>query len=141
VLSNDSGAALFAESNLVPGRKGTKCIVVTYTGSAAARVRLSAAITGGNALGQYLDLTVSRGTGGDRSCTGFNSVESNIYVGTLAGMATAHPDFAGGAGTWDPLVGQASQSATYKFDWELQDNNNAQGKTVDATFTWDAQNS
>ena len=137
---DDSGSALFAESNLVPGNGGTKCIVVTYTGSAAAQVRLSAAITGGDTLGQYLDLTVSRGTGGDRDCAGFQQVEP-VYAGTLTGMTLAHTDFADGAGTWDPLVGQASQSATYRFDWELQDEDDAQGKTVRAAFTWDAENS
>jgi len=138
---DDGGAALFAEPNLVPDRTGTKCIVVTYTGSTAAKVRLSAKITGGHDLGQYLDLTVSRGTGGDRSCTGFQEVEADVYAGTLAGMATAHPDFVDGAGTWDPVVGQVSQSATYRFVWKLQDDDDAQGLDVGATFTWDAKNS
>lgn len=133
---NDNGTAMFNESGLVPGRTGTRCIVVTYTGSVPSNVRLSAQITGGTGLGAYLDMTVARGTGSSADCSDFASTES-VYTGTLDAMAATHRDFASGAGTWQPTTGQ---TATYRFRWTLRDDNAAQGRTVQSTFTWEAQN-
>lgn len=135
---NDSGAAMFAETALKPGSTGSRCIVVTYDGNLAANVRLRAATTGGTGLGDYLNLTVNRGTGGAADCSDFASTEA-VYGGTVTGLATTHSTFATGAGSWAPTG--AGQASTYRFTWTLADNNNAQGKSVQSTFTWEAQNS
>lgn len=137
IRDGDLGNALFTASALTPGNGGTRCIVVTYDGSVAANVKLYSAITGGTGLGQYLDLTVQRGTG-LADCSDFASTE-NVYTGTVAGLAANHSTFGTGRGTWAPTG--ADQRATYRFSWTLQDDNAAQGKDVHATFTWEAQNS
>lgn len=137
ITDNDAGSALFNVSGLVPGDTQTKCIAVTYNGSEAAAVKLYARIDGGTGLGDYLNLQVTRGTGGDASCTGFTAGE-NVYTGTLSNMASTNTSFATGAGTWAP-TGPA-QTATYRLTYTLQDDNNAQGKNVQSTFTWEAQN-
>lgn len=138
LTDNDAGVAMFDESALVPGSGGQRCIVVTYGGDVAADVRHFAAVTGGTGLGSYLDMTVQAGSGGAADCSDFSSVQS-IYTGTLDGLTTTHPDFANGAGGWSPTG--SGQTRTYRFAWALQDNNSAQGLSVQARFTWEARNS
>lgn len=140
ITDDDSGTALFSATGLVPGDTGTNCVVVRYDGSAVpARVRLSGAAAGGT-LGQYLDLTVQRGSGtaatGFGDCTGFSATET-LYTGTVAGFATSHGSFATGVGTWNPSA--TGQESVYRFTWTLQDDNAAQGASVNATFTWEAR--
>jgi hypothetical protein len=137
LTDDDAGTALFDEPGLAPGVGGDRCIVVTYDGTVAADVRLYSQVTDGG-LGSYLGLTVRRGSGSDRECGDFVSDEE-LYDGTVAGLATAHSSFGTGAGTWAPSG--AGQSVTYQFEWQLEGDNGAQGKSVEAAFTWEAQNS
>src|SRR6058998_1719961 len=56
ILSDDdSGSAMLSLANAKPGDSDTSCIVVTYTGSLAATVRLYGTTTG-TGLDQYLDM-------------------------------------------------------------------------------------
>jgi hypothetical protein len=138
LTDNDSGTALFSETALKPGSTGSRCIVVTYNGTLAASVKLRGAISAG-ALGQYLDLTVRRGSGSQVDCTDFTTtLVPPEYTGTVGDLATNHSTFLTGVGTWAPTG--AAQSATYQLTWTLQDNNAAQGQSVQAAFTWEAQN-
>src|SRR4051794_4205624 len=59
---NDSGSALFSLAGMKPTDAAvSRCIKVTYTGSAAAGVDIyRSALTG--SLGTYLNLTITRGT-------------------------------------------------------------------------------
>jgi hypothetical protein len=138
LTDNDAGVAMFNESGLVPGNGGQRCIVVTYGGTLAADVRHYASITGGTGLGTWLDMNVQAGTGAQADCSDFTSSQ-NVYSGTLAGLAGTHTNFASGAGTWAPTG--PGQTRTYRFAWELQDTNSAQGLSVQAQFTWEARNS
>jgi hypothetical protein len=135
---NDSGVAMFNATALAPGDGAQRCIVVTYDGNLAADVKLFGVLEpGGTGLENYLDLTVQRGSGTSADCTGFTSTET-VYGGTLGGFLADHTAFSDGAGTWAPTG--AGQSSTYRFAWSLQDNNDAQGKNVEASFVWEAQN-
>jgi hypothetical protein len=144
---DDSNTALFSATNLKPGATGTKCIVVSSTGSLPASVRLygtSPATT--LALSTYLDLVVDEGTGGTfagsgpSSRTGFTSA-SNAYTGTLAAFGTGKTNFASEVGTWAPAAG--NQTRTYRFAYTVNSTipNSAQGGTAAIGFTWEAQNS
>ena len=131
---------MFSVSAMSPGQTITKCITATYEGSLDASVKLYGAITAGDGLGTYLNLTVYRGTGGAfGDCTGFTSAQT-AYNGTLAGFVSAHSSFGTGAGTWTPTGGAPDDDMTYEFVVSLQDNNAAQGLSATATFTWEAQN-
>ena len=145
---DDTNVALFTAANLKPGSTGTKCIVVTSSGSLASTVRLYAtAYSTTNALGANLNLVIDEGAGGSfatsgpTSCTGFTSA-ANDYTGTLAGFAAAKTGFATGVSAWAP-TGTASESKTFRFTYTVDaaTPNSAQGGTAAAGFTWEAQNS
>jgi predicted ribosomally synthesized peptide with SipW-like signal peptide len=150
LTDDDAGTAMLTLANAKPGDSDTSCIIVTYTGTLPANVRLYGT-TGGTGLDQYLDLVVTRGTkapGGFDSCAGFAADATNyigagagvIYNGTLQGWADNYA-----AGLVDPTPGTPElwtnpESHTYRFVITVQDNNAAQGLTATQTFTWEARN-
>jgi hypothetical protein len=137
LTDNDSNIALFTAAGLKPGDSGTKCMVVTYTGSLTAAVRLYTTSYSDNGLAQYLTFTVDEGTGGDAACTGFTP-GTNLYTGTLNGFSSKS-SYATGVSAWAPAGGSGA-TKTYRFSWTLQDNDLAQNKSSAAMFTWEAQN-
>ena len=143
---DDTNTAMFTATLLTPGSTGTKCIVVTSTGSLASTVKLYATgYSTTNALGTYLDMVIDEGTGGTfatsgpTSCTGF-TFGANDFTGTLAAFAAAKTSFASGVSSWAPAGG--AQSKTFRFTYTL----NAaapigtQSGTASIGFTWGAQN-
>jgi hypothetical protein len=137
LTDNDSGVALFNATGLKPGSTDTKCMVVTYTGSLTAAVRLYATTYSDNGLAQYLTFAVDEGTGSAADCSDF-TLGTNLYTGTLSGFS-GKSSYATGVSAWTP-AGGSNATKTYKFSWTLQDNDLAQGKSSAATFTWEAQN-
>ena len=140
---NDLGAAMYSVSNKKPGDSVQACITLTYTGSLAADVKLYTASTIG-ALGQYLDLTIDKGSGSPAfpGCTGF-TLGSNIFSGTLQSFASGHNSYATGVVAYPGSQTQWNQNDTlvYRFTLTLQNNNAAQGlSTGSHSFTWEAQN-
>lgn len=138
---DDSNSAMFTASNLKPGSTGSKCIVVTSSGSLASTVKLySTNYSTTKSLADNLDLKVEEGTGGTfSSCTGFTA-GSTVFTGTAAAFG-AKTDFASGVGTWAPNGGNATK--TYKVTYTLNANtpDSAQGGTAAVGFTWESQNS
>lgn len=138
---DDSSTALFSLSGLKPGNTGTKCIVVTFTGSLASTVKLymTAASSSGTA-GTYIDLTIDEGTGGSfaAGCGSFVA-GTRIYSGTLANFATTSTGFASGVGTFAPAAN--GNTKVYRFSYSIQDNDGAMGRSAGLGFTWEAQNS
>jgi hypothetical protein len=147
VLSDDdSSTALFTATGLRPGSTGTKCIVVTSTGSLASTVKLygtSPSTT--NALNANITLSVVQGTGGSfGSCTGFTPLVSgsSLYSGSLAAFGAASTNFSNGLGSWAP-TGTATETRTFQFTYTVDAAapNSTQGGTAAIGFTWEAQNS
>jgi predicted ribosomally synthesized peptide with SipW-like signal peptide len=148
VGDDDSGSAMLALSNAKPGDSDAACIVVNYTGSLPASVKLYGS-TGGTGLAQYLDLTVTRGTksSGFDSCGDFNPDGTDyigagagvIYSGTLQGYPGGYgggiDDAPGAVGTWT-----TGESHSYKFVVTVQNDGAAQGLTASQVFTWEARN-
>jgi hypothetical protein len=135
---DDSNAALFAtQANLKPGSTGTKCILVTSTGTLPSAVKLYATgLTG--TLGTDIDLVVSEGTPGDfSSCSTFTG--SALYTGTVAGFAGASTGFVNGVSAWTP-AGSGSESKTFKFVYTVKSSSNLQAASAAVAFTWEAQN-
>jgi predicted ribosomally synthesized peptide with SipW-like signal peptide len=150
LADDDSGSAMLSLANAKPGDSDTACIVVTYTGSLAASVRMYGT-TAGTGLDQYLDLTVIRGTKASafKGCADFVADGTNylgsgngvVYSGTLQGYPDTY-----GAGIVDPTPGSPEswtnpESHAYKFVVTVQNDNNAQGLNATQTFTWEARNS
>jgi hypothetical protein len=139
---DDAGVAMFdALTNLAPLDSFTRCIHVDYTGSldpTAIVVYATAAPTG--LLAQYLNLTVEIGPDNAdpfASCTSF-APTSTLFTGTLAGLATTHPNYAAGLSTWNP---SASDSRTFRFTLTVQDVAAASGQSANWGFTWETRSS
>lgn len=149
LADDDSNTALFAAANLKPGAGGTKCIVVSSSGSLASTVKLygtgySAPNTNGAALASNISFKVEEGNGGTNAdCTGFTGGTA-IFDGTLAGFS-AKSEFSNGVGTWAPAAATVANPTkkTYRITYKLADNtpNTAQGGAASIGLTWEAQNS
>jgi hypothetical protein len=141
LADNDSDTALFSATGLKPGTYPARCIHVTYGGTLAADVKMyaaSAQVTGD--LRPHLTLTIDVETISGTPVFGTCSTavtSTRIYSGTLADLPTTHGGWSNGAGTWAATQGQTRQ---YRLAYTVADDNQAQGKTADAVFTWEAQN-
>jgi hypothetical protein len=149
IADNDLDNVMLALTNAKPNDADTSCIKVTYTGTLASSVRLYSTQTG--TIGQYLTLTITRGTDSAPSfdaCTNFTADATNyigqgagvIYNGNLSSFPATYA-----AGLVDPLAGSPeswtqNEVHSYKFTITLQDVNAAQGLTGTAGFTWEARN-
>lgn len=150
ITSNSAGSALYSVANQKPLSSVQGCIVVTYSGTLPASVRLYTTSTI-NPVGAYISLTVDKGTFPGAppafpSCTGFTG--TNIFTGTLSGFATANSNYATGIAAFPGAQTQWNQNDTlvYRFTATMQDNNLANGGAGGAlssglhSFTWEAQN-
>jgi predicted ribosomally synthesized peptide with SipW-like signal peptide len=144
IADNDSGSAMMTLTDAYPGDGAQGCIQVTYSGTLDADVRLYANVTG--TLGQYLTLTVTRGSDPSPSfpgCGGFtpDATDYNgdgpgvIYEGDL----DAFPGGWGG-GVVDPGTWSTSDSHAYRFEVTLQNDDAAEARTAGADFVWEARN-
>jgi hypothetical protein len=149
ITDNDVDNAMLSLSNAQPGASDTSCILVTYSGSLSSTVKLYGAIAG--ALAPYLTLTVTRGddpTPVFDDCAGFQpdltdyigAGQGVIYQGALSGFPASYA-----AGLVDPVAGSpetwtTTEARTYRFAVSMVDDNNAQGQSATASFTWEARN-
>jgi hypothetical protein len=147
VGDNDlDGAVVTLPATSVPGASATGCILVTYTGSLPAELRLHGSSSGG--LAAYLNLTVTRGTESAPSfptCTGtFQADTSDYGYGpngvVYQGALSAYPStWASGIVDPDPTW-SALEARTYRVQVTLQNDAAAQGLTGSASFQWEARN-
>jgi hypothetical protein len=139
LTDNDSNVALFNATKLRPGSTGSRCIVVTSTGTVPSTVKLyGAGLATTNALSSSLSLQINQGSGTAADCTDFTS-QGAVYNNTLAAFTAT--TFAGGYATsWAPS-GSGSESRTFQFVYTLDAAapNSTQGGTATVTFTWEAQ--
>lgn len=149
ITDNDVNTAMLSLSNAQPGSTDTSCILVTYSGSLSSTVKLYGSIAG--ALAPYLTLTITRGddpTPIFDDCVGFQpdltdyigAGQGVIYQGALSAFPASYA-----AGLVDPVAGSpetwtATEARTYRFVVSVVDDNNAQGQTATASFTWEARN-
>jgi len=139
-LTNDaSGTTLFDVVGLNGGQTFSSCVAVRYDGSIVpAPVVLHGASSG--SLGDYLDMTIEIGTGktytpGDTGCSTFTGGQ-NIYTGTLTGFVNAHSGFSNALPTtWS--AASTGQVKAFKFTMTVKNDNAAQGKSAQPTFTWE----
>lgn len=153
LADDDSNTAMFTVTGMKPGATGTKCILVTSSGSLASVVKLytsqsSPVYSTTNGLATYLNLTVTQGTGGtSSSCSGFTPLGTGaaVYSGTLASFASSATGFSSGlpaSNAWAP-TGSGSETRSYQFTYTLDPAtpNTAQNGAATIGFTWEAQNS
>lgn len=137
VITDDAASALFTASGMAPGARVSNCLEVTYAGSLTpADVKVYGASSG--ALAPYLTMSLEKGSGGQAGdCTGFVADGAAIYSGTLSSFTTAHTAWADGLAAF---TANANPTVTvFRFTFAVQDDNNAQGLSADATITFEAQ--
>jgi hypothetical protein len=144
ITDDDFQAANFNVTGVTPGDTDTKCILVTYNGDIASAVKLYGKNSAGT-LGQYLTLDVSEGSGTSCASQGtltriFGDGNTTLDAGedSLSEFA-AKTTYGTGIGTWTPSV--AGSKKPYVFTFSLADDNNAQAKSADIDFVWEAQSS
>jgi hypothetical protein len=138
---NDGDSASYNASNQKPGDYDESCIKVTYTGSLGASVKLyRSAFAGGSGLDDYVDLSITKGSGDQFDCSDFSG-STSIYSGELdelpssygSGLALTNGS---GSASWNQ-----NEAVTYRVRATLQDDDNAQGlATGSHSFTWEARN-
>ena len=146
LADDDLGTAAFTAKNLKPGSTGTRCIVVTSSGSLPSTVKLYA--TGAsttNNLAAHVNLSITQGTGGTfGDCAGYTPLATGgtLFTGTAAGLAAASTGYASGLGSWAP-TGAATESRTYQITYTISGSapDSTQGGTAVLGLTWEAQNS
>jgi hypothetical protein len=153
VLADDDGGstAMFNAVNLKPGSTGSKCIVVTSSGTLASAVKLYA--TGYNtttaatvAFGTYLDLVIDDVTDGtfastSAECLALAPIGTNDFTGTLASFASSKTNFGNGVSDWAPAAGSVSRTYRVTYTLNASTPNTAQLGNAQVGFTWEAQNS
>ncbi|WP_395245291.1 hypothetical protein ACGGZK_05660 [Agromyces sp. MMS24-K17] len=128
-LSNDNEAeSVFTATGLKPGASGSADVVVTYTGSLDATVRLYASSsTGDQTLADGLDLTITPKVDG--------AAQGTPFTGTLAEFQAITD--------WDSgileLPVSTGDQITYTVEYVVADTAE-QGASADVTFVWEAQN-
>jgi predicted ribosomally synthesized peptide with SipW-like signal peptide len=138
---NDGGTSIYSLSNQKPGDYDESCIKVTYTGSLAASVKLyRSAFAGGSGLDDYVDLSITKGSGDQFDCSDF-AASSSIHSGELDEFASSYDSGltltnGSGSASWNQ-----NDAVTYRVRATLQDDDNAQGlATGSHSFTWEARN-
>lgn len=141
LVDDDAGSVMFNATNMVPGDSVTHCIKVDYTGSTydLNPVKLYSDLASNvDNFADHLDVTVEEGTVGDFStCAGFSGTTK--YSGTLAGLASAHTDYASGVSGFTPASGSTDRAYRFVVTLGSDTPNTAQGDSASATFTWEVQ--
>ncbi|WP_394553355.1 hypothetical protein ACDF64_03125 [Agromyces sp. MMS24-JH15] len=127
-ITNDKeGTSVFTATNLKEGSTDEEPVVVTYSGSLDAEVRLFAETTGVDQdLAEHLQLTITP-TGGQAT---------GSWSGTLAEFQTGATDYVSGI---LPIAVAEGDEITYTVAYEVLPGVE-QGATADVTFVWEAQN-
>jgi Camelysin metallo-endopeptidase len=144
LVDDDAGATRFTVTAMAPGDTITRCIEVTYNGTVdpqVVRLYSGGFIDSGN-FGDYLNVTVDEGTGGDfAGCAGFVEDDAGAeFANTLTFLDATHNNYGNGFGEWDPSA--AGQIKTYQITVELDAATPAveQSESVTALlFTWEVQ--
>ncbi len=133
---DETGAALFAITDIVPGDSDTFCIEVIYEGSVDADILIDSVSQGAggvdeNSIGDDLNLTITRWL---VDC-------GDTADGTVAGGTINTPTYSETA--WQPITPGIDESRWYEITVELDTNadNSVQDSTIDEIeFEWLATN-
>jgi hypothetical protein len=151
VSDNDAGTAVMSIAAGKPTSTATGCVLVTYTGTLPATVRMYATTTG-TGLGAYLDLKVTRGTftgtPAAGSCTGFTADTANhglgtpgvIYAGLLSAIGSTSATGVSDPSSASPATWTTGHAHAYKIQVTVRDDPDGQGKNASSAFSWIAVN-
>jgi hypothetical protein len=128
----DATGPLFDVTNLRPGSTLTNCVTVSYSAPGATSLRMAAPSTTGE-LADFLDVQISAGTnGGYGDCASFSG--DDVYFGTLGSFGREYADPSTGLPMNNSVA--SSGTVTVRVSLSMRDENEAQGKVSDSSFTW-----
>lgn len=145
LTDNDSAGALFSTTGMVPASTDTRCITVTYAGTVASPIKLSAVNPTDTGLAADITLTIDVATADavDASMFGTSAgcaslPATTLFTGTLASFTSTRTDHVTGLGTtWTPSGNPTHR--VFRFTWTLSPASQAPGTSAGATFTWEGQ--
>jgi hypothetical protein len=141
LTDNDLGTAAYSGSGLKALDQRKSCIKVQYTGlDADVKLYIADAV---GPLAQYVDLTITPGTGNSTNCSDFTADGAAIYTGTLQNFRTTHNAWTNGLSDYPASTTKwaTGNAVTYEIKAVVQDNNSAQGKdTLAHQIVWEARN-
>ena len=130
---DDAGRSLFSLEDMGPGQVVERCLMVTYDGTILP-TDLSIRSASQGPLARWLRLTIESGEGGDfESCKGFVADELH-FDGDLATMSATTAS--------DPIhlarILEMGETHSFRFRFELADEQEALGLESTADFLWEA---
>lgn len=129
ITDDDGGRSLVELTNMAPGRENEQCIRVIYEGSVVP-VTLTLAATTTGELPPHVMMGIERGTGaGYDTCENFVATDS-VFTGRLSTLAEVSPMPLG------RLLNQG-ESVSFRFTFELADEEAAIGKAAATDFIWE----
>jgi hypothetical protein len=132
LIDDDTDQSLFDVPAMAPGQQYENCITVTYSGQLGdPAVQVAAKADG--ALASALRFTLEVGQGGSfEDCAEF-APEGVIYEGTLGAFTEHHP---AGAGLTAFEPEGPGDERTFRFRFQLDADNAAQGAQAGVDFLW-----
>jgi hypothetical protein len=130
LVDDDGGRAMFTMLNMGPGATASSCIAVTNSSPVAVDLALHARRSGD--IDPHLHLDVDRGTGkatDSSSCDGFVASE-RVWSGQLAAFPAPSAE-----GVRDGRMA-AGATRVYRYTATLADDNTAQARSSNVTFTF-----
>lgn len=141
ITDDDSAAALFSATNMVPGDTVENCIEVAYKGSSfqLTPVSLYATVLENTGLAPYLDVVVEEGTGAVFGKCGEFKAESTLFKGNMEEFMKKASDFSTGLQGFTPSPDRPTSS--YKVWVHFNDGagNEVHGLTTAMNFNWEVQ--
>ncbi|GGJ94413.1 hypothetical protein GCM10010123_25330 [Pilimelia anulata] len=147
ISDNDAGAAMLSVTGMLPGGTGSGCVVVTYSGTAPATVKLYAANAAGGdgaadgvVIQNWLRFHIQVGTGTCGAPVGLTNV-SAAAPGDLATAVYTRSNFGNGYGTgWTSATSGNTRVFRFTYTADAATPNTAQGDSITTDFVWEAQN-
>jgi len=129
LIDDDEGRSLFDLSDMVPGRPVVHCIEVTYDGSIVP-VELGMRAEAAGELARYLDVEVEEGQGGGFDDCGAFTPTGEVFAGTLEELA---------ASGWLDLgdVVNTGDGFSFRISFDVQDRQEALGRSATTSFVWE----
>lgn len=133
LVDDDEGRALVTLENMVPGRPVERCITITYAGTVLPVDLTLAAGTSGD-VAPFVQVRAERGDTGSAgaygSCDGFVAADT-VFEGSMEDLADRPPVAAGS-------LHSESEQAVFRFTFDLDDLDAAEGRAGSVDFVWEA---
>jgi hypothetical protein len=135
-ISTSPDTALVTYSNMAPGDSTIQPLTVTNGGTLALRYAMTTSADNDDSKGLRDQLVLTIKTKTANPCSTFDGTQ--LYTGALSGGAIGDPT-QGAQGGDRPLAASANEVLCFKVELPSDTDDDYQGATTTATFTFDAE--